>query len=90
LKLFASTCEFPQAFYDDALVIAFIMGMKSESHRKKLLEKAELKFDRALEIARSMEQIEEDAKRRGHSAVNAEDEQLLAVHKFRNRVTIRR
>jgi hypothetical protein len=81
LKLFASTCEFPQAFYDDALVIAFIMGMKSESHRKKLLEKAELKFDRALEIARSMEQIEEDAKRRGHSAVNAEDEQLLAVHK---------
>ena len=62
LRLLTRHCEFG-AYLDDALRDRFVCGLRSETIQKKLLTETDLTFQRAVEIARTMETAAENARK---------------------------
>jgi len=60
LKLLAEHCNFGADYRSRVLRDRLVCGISSDSTRRKLLSEANLTLDRALEIARSMEQADKD------------------------------
>ena len=79
LRKLSIHCKFGD-FLDDALRDRFVCGLRSEGMQKKLLIEAELTFQRAIEIAQSMESAATKAKElQSHSPAAAQG-QGQAVH----------
>ena len=62
LRLLTRHCEFG-AYLDDALRDRFVCGLRSETIQKKLLTETDLTFQRAVEIAHTMETAAENARK---------------------------
>lgn len=60
LRALSEHCNFGANYRSRALRDRFVCGISSDSARRKLLSEADLTLDRALEIARSMEQADKD------------------------------
>lgn len=75
LRNFAKYCQFGQ-FLQDALRDKFVCGLRSEGIKRKLLSEDNISFDRALQIAGSMELTE------GQLKVMATESELASVNKL--------
>ena len=60
IRALSEHCNFQADFRSRVLRDRFVCGISSDSTRRKLLSEANLTLDRALEIARSMEQADKD------------------------------
>jgi len=60
LKSLSEHCNFHANYRSRVLRDRFVCGMSSDNTRRKLLSEADLTLDRALELARSMEQADKD------------------------------
>jgi len=75
----ATTCTFPIQFYEQALITAFVGGLKDEHVRKHLMQKSLETFEETINLAKTMESVlKEGANIR---SVNASNE--LMVNKLR-------
>ena len=57
IKDISVKCQFPEIFYEDALITAFVTGLSDEALRRQLLQKDLKAFDSTVELARTAETI---------------------------------